>query len=97
MKQADLTFFAEILIRLASKAVSVQEFCSEVEEYVNFEYDSSSATTEESGAVRALFDVVVWYSPFETERDNYPGFVGEQEVFLAAHTFAELVVARQAR
>lgn len=57
--------------------MSVEKFCAKYEEYVNFEFDSVQASKEDINAIRKLFAVVAWYSPFEIERLSYKGFKNE--------------------
>ncbi len=69
------------LIELVLAAqVSVEHFCDAFETIYNLELDRSTLTSEEAPAFAAIFDRVVWYSPFVEERAKMPHDLGEDEI-----------------
>lgn len=69
---------------LRAGSISVETFCKDFETTYNLSVDKSSLNRVESAAFAALFEVVIWYSPFPEERKRIPNYVGEEEVLEAA-------------
>jgi hypothetical protein len=65
--------------------LSVEAFSGAFETAWNFEIDKVQFAPPERAALAALFDVVVWYSPFESERISI-GYVGDEQVLAAVQT-----------
>ena len=80
------------LVRLVSTdAIQIDDFCRQFEALYNLQLDKKELDDVESTAFRALFDNVVWYSPFPAERQRIPNYLGEQEILVAARgTFQQL-------
>lgn len=66
----------------------VATFCAEFEQAYNLGLDHSSLSESEAREFGALFDVVVWYSPFPEERAEIPNYKSEEDVLLAAKSCA---------
>lgn len=81
-----------LIERLCEGAASVEEFCSQFERTYNFEIDKAQLSDAESSAFSALFDKIVWYSPFPEERKKIPNYLGEKDI-LAAVNGAKRVLA----
>jgi len=63
--------------------IGFDQFRIAFEDLVNFQLDPGSVPTAELLILRALFDVVVWYSPFPDERAEIPTYIGEVEMIAA--------------
>jgi hypothetical protein len=61
-------------------SVSVEHFCGAFETIYNLELDRSTLAAAEVPAFAAIFDRVVWYSPFSEERAKIPNYLGEDEI-----------------
>ncbi len=73
----------ELLRLKIGKDLSFQEFCSDFEDTYNLRLDAASVSGQELAAFKALFDVVVWYSPFPPERNQIPNYKSEAEIYAA--------------
>jgi hypothetical protein len=65
---------------LLAGTVSVAHFCEAFERIYNLELDRSTLTAAEAPAFAAIFDRVVWYSPFPEERARIPNYLGEDQI-----------------
>jgi hypothetical protein len=70
----------DLLSRRLGEELSYQDFCSEYEHTFNFDLEKESVTAGEFKILQALFDRIVWYSPFPDERSRIPNYIGEHEV-----------------
>ena len=72
------------LLRLLEKnlgdEITHREFCAAVESFYNFRLKQKDFSPEELAAIEALFDEVVWYSPYPEERKEVPHYKGEDEI-----------------
>jgi hypothetical protein len=86
------------LIEMAlADAISVQDFCDRFETIYNLELDKSDLRPDEAPVLKAVFDKIVWYSPFPEERAKIPHYIGEEDVKKAvAKAAAALGIARRA-
>ena len=74
------------LLRLLQQGqLGTEEFCQEFEQTYNFELDKEDLSSAEAVAFAALFDKVVWFSPFAEDRGRIPNYLGEAEVRAAVH------------
>lgn len=84
MDMEDKNVIVDLLDRLQGGAIDVASFCSTFERLYNFEINRNSLTSRERAALQELFDKVVWYSPIAEERAVIPGYLGEEEIMVAA-------------
>lgn len=70
----------ELIESTKSGATAIGEFCKAFERIYNLELVKSSVPKDELRALGALFDKVVWYSPFPQERARIPQYLGEAEI-----------------
>jgi hypothetical protein len=76
------------LIKLAkSDEITIKDFCEQFERIYNLELDRKIVPKNELGKLAALFDKVVWYSPYEDERKVIPNYLGEEEIRQAIKEF----------
>jgi len=69
------------LIRLCvSGHHDVGTFCREFEQTCNFEIDRSKLSARERSVFAELFDKVTRYSPFPRDIDEYPGYLGAEQI-----------------
>lgn len=60
--------------------IDADEFCEQFERLYNFEVDKHALSDQEKRVYDALFDKVVYYSPFADEVDAVPNYVGDNEI-----------------
>ena len=77
--------------RVLSGGRDVGEFCAEFERVYNLETDKTMLSERERSAFKALFERIVWYSPFPDERRTIPNYIGEDEVLAAVWAAAHLL------
>jgi hypothetical protein len=65
---------------LLAGSVSVEHFCGAFETIYNLELDRSTLSAGEVSAFAAIFDRVVWYSPFPEERAKIQNYLGEDQI-----------------
>jgi hypothetical protein len=58
----------------------VETFCREFEQTYNVEIDRSKLSARERSAFAELFDKVTRYSPFPRDIDEYPGYLGAEQI-----------------
>lgn len=63
-----------------SDSINAEAFCGAFEQLYNMEIDKSELSSLEDTVFRALFDKIVWYSPFPDERKQIPNYIGDEEV-----------------
>jgi hypothetical protein len=61
-------------------AISIHEFCEKFETVYNLQLDKSGLPADEARVLKAVFDRIVWYSPFPEDRAKVPHYIGEEEV-----------------
>jgi hypothetical protein len=83
-----------LLDAYARRDIPIADFCSSFETIYNLELDVHELTAPEARAFRAVFERVVWYSPFPEERAAIPNYVGEDEV-AASVAEAERILHRE--
>ncbi len=64
-------------------------FCSNFESAWNFDVERQTLTEVEYAAFSQVFDAVVWWTPFEKDRAEYPGFRNDEEIRQAAVSASE--------
>lgn len=65
--------------------LGVEDFCSAVERAYNFKVEREHLTPQERRVFAALFDVVVFFTPFDHERLEVPEvYKGPSDVAAAA-------------
>lgn len=73
-------YLYKLLTLLNDGQIDVAEFCFEFERAWNFDIDKKELSEYESQIYNAIFDKIVWYSPFPEEREEIPNYIGEKEV-----------------
>jgi hypothetical protein len=73
----------DLITAAKSRALPIGEFCSRYETVFNLELDKSSLSDSELRPLAALFEKVVWFSPFPDERKRIPHYLGESEIAAA--------------
>ena len=68
--------------------LEVGAFCSEFEHTYNMELNKRTLSPVESEAFGALFEEVVWYSPFAEERAKIQNYRGDEDIARAAEIAA---------
>jgi hypothetical protein len=72
------------LLKLVSSGqLSVSQFCSDFERIYNLETDKFSLSASEREAFSAVFEKVVWFSPYPDERARIPNYLGESDILAA--------------
>jgi len=74
----------ELIRLLREGAVTVEEFCRDFETTYNLRVEKAQLSEPEAAAYAALFEKVIWYSPFPEERKRIPNYLGEKEILDAA-------------
>lgn len=69
-----------LMRQVRRKELRIDEFCREYESTWNFELQPGEAGDREAELLKAVFDVVVLFSPYEEERERYPGYKSEAAV-----------------
>lgn len=69
--------------------LTTQAFCDRYEMEFNTPDQVDWASSLEANVFQDLFDIVVWYSPFDEDRRRFSGYVGESQILSAAKTAAE--------
>ena len=81
-----------------SESISTEAFCGAFEQLYNMQIDKSKLSPRERTVFRALFDKIVWYSPFPDEQQQIPNYIGEEEVHRAVqHAASELRISTPTR
>lgn len=83
----------DLLRNVSGGKISIEAFCYQFETTYNLELDKQQLTEEETEAFSALFDKIVWYSPFPEERAQVPNYKDENEILDAVRD-AERILAR---
>ncbi len=68
--------------------METEAFRIQFEQTCNMELDKTTLSPAEAEAFAALFEEVVWYSPFPEERARIPSYRGEAEIRAAAESAA---------
>ena len=66
-----------------------QKFCDRFEHQWNFEIGGEDMNEQVLDLFNQLFDVVVWYSPFPKDRQDYPGYLDQDQVKEKVRTLRE--------
>lgn len=77
-----------LLARFRAGELDTGTFCAQFEQTYNLELDKGTLSTVEADAFGALFERVIWYSPFPEERRQIPNYVGEAEISVSAEQAA---------
>jgi hypothetical protein len=78
----------DLITAAKSGAISLEEFCSRYETVFNLELDKSSLPDSELRPLAALFEKVVWFSPYPDERKRIPRYLGESEIAAALNALS---------
>jgi hypothetical protein len=77
-----------LLAEFRAGVLDTERFCAQFEHTYNLELDKSTLTPDEAVAFGALFEQVVWYSPFREERARIPNYRSEADIARAADAAA---------
>lgn len=71
-----------------SRELPLNEFCEKFEKIYNLELDKGTVSPPELARLEALFNKVVWFSPFPEERKEIPNYLGEDDIRQALLTYS---------
>ena len=63
-----------------SKKIDTQYFCDTFEDIYNLKLNKNELSSAEHKIFDRIFDRVVWYSPYEKERDEIPNYLGDSQI-----------------
>lgn len=63
-----------------TEQLDTEAFCREFERTYNLELNKADLISKEASAFAALFDKVIWFSPFPEERTRIPNYLGEEQI-----------------
>jgi len=69
-----------LLGRALDTEAKIEDFCSEFEAVFNFDLEKTSVTDLEWEIFEAVFEAIIWYSPFPEERAAIPNYKGPGEI-----------------
>lgn len=78
-----------LLVAFRERRLDTVKFCDQFERTFNLELDKTSLTPDEAESFGALFEKVIWYSPYPEERAQISNYLGESEIRSAADTAAD--------
>ena len=81
-----------LLDGLISGSLSTSEFCENYEHTWNFELKRGELEPREAEIFNAVFDIVVWYSPYPEDRKAYPGYKNEETILRSVHEARSKIV-----
>jgi hypothetical protein len=81
---SDMQRIKVALAALNEGRIEVDAFCRNFEELWNFHVDQSSLPDDLCACLGALFDDVVWFSPYPSEVWDYPEYRDEVQIRRAA-------------
>ena len=76
--------FLNLIEAVQQGSMSVGDFSSSVEHEWNFGDERATLAEPETAAIKRMFDVVVYYSPYPDERARIPSYRDENDVLQAA-------------
>ena len=82
------TRIRQLLDDFCRRAIDVETFCTEFERTYNLELEKRMLSPTEAAAYAALFEQVIWFSPFEEERRQVPNYTSEADIEAAAEAAA---------
>ena len=85
MTSKPVMFVQSLAQQFLSAQLTARQFCDSVENFWNFGDWVKPFSDEDRSKIKALFDIVVWYSEFEN--DSYPSYKTKEEVAEAALRF----------
>jgi hypothetical protein len=87
MSSQSLEQLHELIDRAMSGELPIKDFCAKFERVYNLELDKKSVPAQELPELEAIFNKVVWFSPFPEERAQIPNYLGESEIMAALSGF----------
>ncbi len=81
---SDMQRIKAALAALNEGRVEVDAFCRKFEDLWNLHIDQTNLPDDLCACLGALFDEVVWFSPYPREDWDYPGYRDEGEIRRAA-------------
>ena len=85
MSSQPVAFVQSLAQQFLAAQLTARQFCDGVEHYWNFGDWIKPYSDVDKSNIKALFDVVVWYSEFET--DTYPSYKTDRDVLEATERF----------
>jgi len=80
-----------LLAEFRAGKLETESFCAQFEHTYNLELDKSTLSPAEAASFGALFEQVVWYSPFPDERARVPNYSDEASIRQAAEIAAQCI------
>ena len=81
-----------LVAKFIDQKLDAPTFCAWFEQAYNFDTEKAELTVDESAVFEALFNEVVYFSPFPDERATVANYRGEDDIFDAARA-AQLKLA----
>ena len=78
-----------LMEQLRSREILVDEFAPKYEHSWNFDLKAGDVSEAEAVIFKEVFDAAAWYTPYEEDRDSYPGFKSETAVISAVERALE--------
>lgn len=82
-----------LLAEFRAGTLEAESFCAQFEQTYNLELDKSTLFPAEAAAYGALFEQVIWYSPFPDERARVPNYRDEASLRQAAEIATQIIGA----
>ncbi len=71
----------DLIIKYLSKKIDAEYFCDAYENLYNLKLDKDVLSPSEYQIFARIFDSVVWYSPYEKEREEIPNYLSDSQIF----------------
>jgi hypothetical protein len=78
-----------LVAEFRSGKLDAESFCPRFENTYNLELDKRTLSRDEAEAFAALFEQVIWYSPFPDERRQIPNYRSEEDIARAVELAAQ--------
>ena len=82
-------FVMELIEKLLNGSIDTVSFCDQFEQFFNIDLEKHELSLHEKAVFTKLFDTIIWYSPYEKERQEIQNYVDEEAVFRAAKRAAD--------
>ncbi len=89
MSESQRLRLRQLVAQFLGGTMDVRSFTSQFEHTYNIELDKRTLTPAEAAAFGALFEEVIWYSPFPEDRIRIPNYRGDGEIRKAAELAAQ--------
>ena len=74
----------KLVAKFIGQTLDTPTFCAWFEQAYNFDIEKTELTADERDVFEALFNEVVYFSPFPDERATIANYRGEDDIFDAA-------------